>query len=492
MVGDVLDARIRELGLASFQEYQLRLTNAVADELSVLAPRLTVGETFFLRDASQWQVLQSYVSTTLAQRLERSDRQEIRAWSAACSSGEEAYTLAIALRESLPDNWRVRVLGTDLNPHAIEHARNASYGANSFRGVPAHFADRHFEQDGNLHRINSSIRRLVDFRTHNLLEPLAVHDLIPFDIVFCRNVMIYFDDHATARVLVNLRRYIAEDGFLFLGHADSTFKCPEHFASLNVDGCYVYTPIPDRRVSTGGAPLSPRPQQVAETQARQIQQTPTPSPRSEAPAEPRPAATPRPPTAAAEPDASSHEKATSTEASVAERLANLWVTAEAHLRNGETQAAFEALHRIRDLAPDDANCRVELALLHAGAGNIKSAHGLCGEVLAVDPLSADGHMTVAMVFESFGDDSSATTALEKAIYLDSEFALAHFRLAPLLARAGRFRQSALAFENALSSLDRETDLRIRRYGGGFARPAIAEMAERKLALVRQQRGDQHG
>jgi chemotaxis protein methyltransferase CheR len=193
---------------------------------------LTTHETSFFRDTNPFDALRDHALPALieARRLER----QLRIWCAACSTGQEPYSLAILIREHLPEllAWDLRILATDVSIHAIATAREAVYGeAELRRGLPDALRAAWFRPvDAQRARLDDRVRRMVTFRVGNLLDDPS--DLGPFDLVLMRNVLIYFDEAARARVLREVRRNLSPRGLLLLGGAEATL--PESFGFRTV------------------------------------------------------------------------------------------------------------------------------------------------------------------------------------------------------------------------------------------------------------------
>ncbi len=188
---------------------------------------MMTNETLFFRDERPFRQLTTNVMPTMV--TARENMKSLRIWSAACSTGQEPYSIAMTIADNFPQlsNWAINILATDLSDIALAQARTAEY--NQFevqRGLPIQMLMKHFEQDGQKWRINEKIRKMVNFKNFNLLESM---DALPkFDIILCRNVLIYFDEATKKKILSNIIKKLAPDGFLFLGGAESVMGlCPE-------------------------------------------------------------------------------------------------------------------------------------------------------------------------------------------------------------------------------------------------------------------------
>jgi chemotaxis protein methyltransferase CheR len=195
---------------------------------------LTIKETSFFRDTKPFEVLRSRILPELADK--RGSR-ELKVWSAACSTGQEAVSLAILLRESLPEERASRslVVGTDVSAEAIERAKKAVYSELEMRrGATPEVRRRFFEQVEGGYRPTKEILNMIRFREMNLLDP--DFPLSRFDVVLCRNVLIYFDDEGKRRALDNIHRRMADDGYLFTGAGEDAQRMDSRFQRERVDG----------------------------------------------------------------------------------------------------------------------------------------------------------------------------------------------------------------------------------------------------------------
>jgi chemotaxis protein methyltransferase CheR len=239
-----LAGRLSLLGLLSFEDYYryLRFAPARAEELQRMVSHLTNNETYFFREMPQLHVLADSVLRKLKERKAEAGERTLRVLSAGCSTGEEALTLAMIVYESAQFfwNWDVKVFGMDVDPEALEKARRGVYHQNSLRGVSPEKLERHFLRDGKEVKVKESIRRLVTFRPGNLLEAESYEGLYPLDVIFCRNVLIYFSDASIRRVARIFHDILGPGGYLFLGHAESLARITDAFTPIRFQGAMLY------------------------------------------------------------------------------------------------------------------------------------------------------------------------------------------------------------------------------------------------------------
>lgn len=189
---------------------------------------MTTNESFFFRDTKPFEQFRRLVLPHLLEK--RASKRSFRIWSAACSSGQEAYSLSMILKEfeAKLAGWRIEIIATDLSTEILDKAREGVYSQFEVqRGLPVQLLVKHFTQEGERWRISPEIKRMVTYRTFNLLDDPA--PLGQFDVVFLRNVLIYFDQPTKAKVLERVARQMAPDGFLYLGGAETVLGISDKF-----------------------------------------------------------------------------------------------------------------------------------------------------------------------------------------------------------------------------------------------------------------------
>jgi chemotaxis protein methyltransferase CheR len=209
---------------------------------------LTTNETSFFRDFHPFEMLR----TTLLPALiaQRADSRTLTIWSAACSSGQEPYSLVMLLREHFPElaTWTIRVLATDLSSTVLDKARRGIYSQFEVnRGLPAPYLIKYFRKADTQWEVLPALRELVTFEERNLIVPWPAHER--FDLVLCRNVMIYFDVPTKQAILTKIRARLATDGVLMLGGAETTFNIDAGWSIQRVGASTLYRP------AVGGSPV---------------------------------------------------------------------------------------------------------------------------------------------------------------------------------------------------------------------------------------------
>jgi chemotaxis protein methyltransferase CheR len=239
-----LAGRLQGRDLASFEDYYhyLRFGPERQDELSHMVSHLTNNETYFYREMPQLQVFADHVLRQLKDKKAREGSRSLRILSAGCSTGEEALSLAMIVYDSAQFfwNWEVQVTGLDVDEAALDKARRGVYHQNSFRAMSPALLERHFVRLGASAQAKDGVRKIVAFRQGNLLDPASFVGLEAVDVIFCRNVLIYFSDAATLRAVRQFHDRLRPGGYLFLGHAESLSRVTDMFTPIRFQGAMVY------------------------------------------------------------------------------------------------------------------------------------------------------------------------------------------------------------------------------------------------------------
>jgi chemotaxis protein methyltransferase CheR len=394
------------------------------DLLDAMVSALNVSETHFFRGAPQIKVLEQRILPELIDRRRRERR--LRIWSVGCSTGEEAYTLAILLRRLLPvpAEWDVLILATDINGRSLERARRGLYTAWSLRGAPEFVRTSYLVGEGNRIEIVPQIRDMVTFSRLNLAEddyPSVSTDTQAMDLIVCRNVLLYFDEDGSRAVVRRLRDALAEGGWLMLGPVEAGLGAFDGLVQ-DAPGTATY-----RRSQPPSAPFdrerSPAPPVARQPAARQLRRKSTPS-RHSRPSVPSVPSTPDGPAAF-------------------DAALELW-------RGGRAE---EALRRLE-----------------------AEADGL--------PLTAPLHYLTGLILLQEERTDEALAAFRRCTYLDPAFALGHLAQGVVFAGRGSGRRAAVALDSAVRLVaDLEPDAVLPYADGLTARDVLALVAVQRELLV---------
>ncbi len=231
MVYGRIARRIRATGLVSFQRYLAYLEQHPDQELSHFINAITTNLTSFFREPHHFHFLDQQLLPRL--KLQNSASKRLRIWSAGCSIGQEAYTIAISvLRAGFPKDWDIRILATDLDSNVLATGEQGIYPLDHIESLDVEVKRNHFRPipDGRSVQINADLRNMVHFKRLNLLEPWPMNG--PFDLIFCRNVVIYFNKDSQRMLFDHFADYLAADGHLCIGHSENLAGVSERFQPL--------------------------------------------------------------------------------------------------------------------------------------------------------------------------------------------------------------------------------------------------------------------
>ena len=393
--------RLKANGISDYAGYLALLTSEGEGrrEVEALVAELTIGETFFFRYEEQFDALRDVILPNCIERNKAERR--LRIWSAACSTGAEPYSVAILIQELLGDqlpDWHVTILATDINQKFLASARAGLFGDWALRTMTDHRRSALFDDAQGQWLLRKQYRAMVSFVCHNLMSlveggptPDGASD---FDIILCRNVLIYFNRETIQLLLPRLADAMSDEGWLLVGPSEPNEDFARVFATVSAPGTTLYRKMPAALPLWS---LTPSPPAVTR---------PPPGARATRPARRPPPARVVPPTALASP-----------------------------------VVASPATPSLADL--------VDLV----NRGKWPEARQVCDRRLAVDTMNPLVHYYSALIHQHHGVPTDAEQSYRKAVYLDRGFAMAHFQLGAMLAELGQQDGARKALANVLRALD---------------------------------------
>jgi chemotaxis protein methyltransferase CheR len=445
------------------------------DELAMLAVELTVGETYFFRHVEQFDALADIALPERMRARARVGGRSLRMLSVGCSSGEEAYTLAMVALECVPDPpWNVSILGIDINPVMLGKARRARYSPWSMRAVPEQARRRWFSVDGGEGALDGEVRGRVRFAARNIADNDSdLWQPDAYDVVFCRNVLMYFAPEQGQALVKRMTRALAPGGYLFLGHAESLRGVTDE-----LDLCQSHDTFYYRRGLQPAATIVGPPRQAMAYSAIQG------SPRIVGGLGGADSNWPDAVGKAAERVRALAEAGTSPARSSgpvqAFRDPPGWDRAMTLLREeryGQGLLVADAFPPEAQAHPDTLVLRAVL-LLHSG--QIDHAELICRQLLTIDGLHVGAHYLLAACREGGGDWREAIAFNRVAAYLDPGFAMPRLRLGLLAHLRGDPDGACAELACALTLLAGEDAQRLVLFGGGFGRQALIALCRSEL------------
>ena len=461
-LGEVLQRRLIHLGRNS-DTYLCELECEPSQrELTALARELTVGETYFFRNNEQFRALAEIVLPERI-RAQRTPR-VLSLLSAGCSSGEEAYSMAIVAREAIADStWKVAIRAVDLNPVALEKAKRAHYSAWALRETPADIRARWLRDVGRDVVLDDVVRETVTIEAGNLVsDDPRLWQPAAYDVIFCRNVLMYFEPEQMRAVVERIAQSLAPGGFLFLGHAETLRGVSERFHLCHTHDAFYYQ-LDDRKEFNyeRTAQITSRPSGVSRS-LQNVAWVDEIRLASERVAALVPLGGPS--SAPTQPSSIQFNPAPALELLRQERFAEAL---------DRLRAEPKALHEDRDILLLEATL-----LVHCG--QVAAAEEAASRLLLIDEDYAEAHYLLALCQEYAGHSESAADSHCTAATLDPAFAMPRLHLGLLARRAGDRSAARREFAQALELLGREKSSRLLLFGGGFNREALIGLCETAL------------
>jgi len=464
-LADTLRQRLTASGSAS-SVYLSSLASNAGRELQVLASLLTVPETYFFRNPDHFRALAERV---LPERMSaQSGVRRLRLLSAGCASGEEAHSLAMTLRDRFPDisRWDVTIRGVDINPNIVEKAKRGRYSPWSLRETPVEARQRYFRKDNAEYVLNSTIREMASFEEGNLADDsLALLNGEKFDVIFCRNVIMYLVPERMERVVQRLTHALLPGGFLFLGHAETLRGLTHDFHLRHTHDTFYYQKKEAAAQTCASIPPARPYQEVPWSDATWVDAIRAASERIHNLARDcgRPGPLPASPSIGG-------QRRPAVDLGLASEL----------LRQEKFREALEVL---RQLGPDstaDVDTLLLRAILLTNCGEVAVAEAVCAQLLMADDLNAGAHYVMALCREYAGDRRGAMEQDRLAVHLDPLFAIPHLHLGLLSQRSGDLDTGRQELRQAVTLLLREDPSRILLFGGGFSRESLLDFTRAQL------------
>jgi len=441
-----VEAAARELGIDTKHCARDLLTAHLTQrQVEALANAFTVGETYFFRDPRSLAALEQVVLPELI-LARRATSRRLRIWSAGCCTGEEAYSLAILLDCLLPDiaQWQITLLATDINSRFLQKAAEGIFSNWSFRDAPSWLRERYFQpftQPGGTARfaVLPRIRRMVTFAHLNLCEdvyPSLTNNTNAMDLILCRNVLMYFSDDRAAHVAHNLHRALVSQGFLLVSAVEASSRIGAHFDLLSVDGALLYRKRSDSDTAPPPATIVQAEQAIAPS-SPEFQDEPLQS-----------------------------------ESHPPQVAVDLRARASALFEQGDYLEAAKLL--LADPHADVDRAQL-LTRIYANLGDLCAAREWAGRAIDIDRTNALSHYLLAIILQEQNQVAAAGTALQRTLYLEPDFVLAHFALGNLEQQQGRNHAASRHFANALSLLRRFDDDQVLPHSDGLAAGQLREM-----------------
>ncbi|MEI8350136.1 MAG: CheR family methyltransferase [Candidatus Omnitrophota bacterium] len=483
---DVIAKRMAVRGLDSVFTYYTYLTSSPEreEEFRQLLNALTVNHTYFFRNESQFKALREKVLPEIIQRkltqfgnrppvFESTDNSQnvttdllarkptLRIWSAGCSSGEEPYSIAMVVRDIIPDieNWDIHILATDAATESLDRAQKGVFNANAVKLVPKQCLERYFDLDTSGHSksyaVKNDIKEMVHFVFHNLIE-----DEFPqgFDIIFCRNVVIYFEFETIVNTMYKFHSSLFDGGYLFIGYSENLHFMRDKFTMVSWDEAIYY-----RKETASVSPVTLTIEHPAEKV--DLEEIIEELSRCEAKVE-----------------LGIISGKQITPGNAEELITD--IIKYTHLKK-YTQALALAEEAIR-LYQNTLEPYYLAAEIYINQGNFTAAKGMLMSALRLNPLFAAAHYLFGCVYIEEEEPDKAKESFRKALYLDKDFSLAHFYLANLYRTEDSLQEAIREYRNTLKGLSKYSLDAIIAYSGGFSVATLANICRDNIERLKME------
>jgi chemotaxis protein methyltransferase CheR len=389
------------------------------DQINILASHLTVSETYFWREQQVFAALTDHILPELIRSKKKAEK-SIRIWSAGCATGEEPYSLAIALQKTVPEitDWNITILATDINPKALDKAAAGIYGPWSFRTTPDWLKTRYFHRhEDRKYEIIPEIKNMVTFSCLSLTED-DTYSFIgknKMDIIFCRNVLMYFTEEWIKRISQNLFHSLSEDGWFVVSSSELSSQTFPQYKTVNFPGAVLY------RKGKNGATHS-LPSRVPVKEEVQLINTSPIHPFSFSPFLPL---NPSPPST--------------------------------FTRHSPGEGGPSPLQQPHPVPEETSATKIFAIRLLANQGYLSEALSLCNEAIESGKLVSGLYFMRASILQEMDKSSEAIASLKQAIYIDPDYIMGHFTLGNLFIGQGNAKNAKRYFNNVLNLLSRHAD-----------------------------------
>lgn len=411
-----LEFAAKEFGFTDHEAFSRWLVDSTmnSEQAEILASHLTISETYFWREPHVFEALEETILPELVRARDRGEKR-LRIWSAGCATGEEPYSLAIAIRRAIPDfkNWNITILATDINPRILRRAAAGVYGAWSFRNSPVWLKEGYFKCiDRNKYEISAEIKKMVTFAYLNLAEdsyPSPINNTNAMDIIFCRNVLMYFTHERIKQIGESLYQSLVRDGWFMVSASELSLQffpqfTPVYFPDtivyrktdqITVDSCVV---TPAVLAAAPPAVLLSANKIIPEEKVAEIL-LPSPAPQF---------------------DNTKAELSQPMKQAIGEEL--------------QTSIPVDTFRPIKELA---------------NQGNLEEALIACEHLILEHKLDANLYFLQATILQEQNRNLEAIASLKRTLYLDPDFYMGHFALGNLMLHQGKKQIARKYFENVL-------------------------------------------
>jgi len=435
----LLESRKKKIGLTTDKDYlEFICSHGGKRECQYIINAFTVGETYFFRNKYQWKALKNEILPEIIKRKHPCDNPYIRIWSAGCSTGEESYSIAIIINEYLScyHSWQIEILATDLNESSLDYAQKGIYTENAFRETPDDLKNKYFSRSKGKYKIRNNFKKLITFEQLNLIADNGFpKHYVSFDIIFCRNVLIYFSPEIAKKTVHNMYNALNNDAYLFLGHTEGLIAKEFNLKPLSFDNAIIYQKQAARSTHLRTKPFK----------MNYLKQEKKICPR------------------------------------ISDTLLKNNYIKEKPIKPVQTNNYDEALKLFNIGKIDDAQNMLNnnnenqtlyslilIGLIFIQKSDIHAAQIIFNEAQLIYDLTPETYMLGAIIHEEENNMSEAITGCHNAIFLDQTFFYPHFRLGEIYRKIGEQEKMKKSFNNALKYILVDNSDRLKLFCAGYS------------------------
>jgi chemotaxis protein methyltransferase CheR len=461
-------ARTTSMNLTGYSDYYkfLKYNPRGEEEFKELLNLITVSETYFFRDAKHFKTLRNHVLSKIIKRKQAEGNNGIRIWSAGCSTGEEPYSIAITLVESLQpiQIWDIEILASDVSTKALKTAQEGVYSKWSLRSTDRSYIEKYFIQEGKKFILKDEIKKMVNFEYFNLIkEPFPLSKMGDYwDIIFCKNVTIYFKTESTKRVISNFYKSLQKEGYLFIGASESLYHISNEFELLEIDGNFIYQKPAKKVIERVEEPkvaiekivvphkIRKRPKKVdvLKKEVEKIKQ------KAKIPSQD-------------------------------EKIQELYKNAQYYFEEDMFEKALFELMKIIEFTDEHAEAFLMLADIYANKEQFDDAERECRKALQLNSLLSPAHFLLGIILNKKGKKEEAIKEFKKTIYLDPNLPLAYLNLANIYYENKEYQKATTQYKATIDVLKKNKDIPD-KIGGGFSKDILIQTCERNIERIKKE------
>jgi len=432
--------RIKFREFENFKQYYrfLKVHPDGENEFRELLTLLTINETSFFRNPEQFDVLKKSVLTEL---IEKNTDRNIKIWSAGCSTGEEPYSIAITLLETInnPDLWNIELLGTDVDKSALSLAKEGVYRKKSLRITPKEYIDKYFIPENGGFIIGDKVKKMVNFDYFNLTDEMYPAPLKgKWDIIFCRNVLIYFNQENVSKTIKKFSESLNENGYFFPGYSEILSTYESYFKPVRFGGIYVYRkkvkqaePEAEQKKETGRLEISARLKK---------------------------------------------EK---------EKAETLYKKAVEYFIREEFEQSLDSVEKSLELDSMNPGAHLIKGRIYFERSLYEKAQMSCREAAYLNPFMPEAHYMLGLTFAKLGKTDEALNELRTAVSLNRNFAMAYYNIAVLLETRDR-KEALREYIKAVKAADKQPEDEFMELSGGFTEKLLIDICRKKIKEIKKE------